>query len=36
MKSIDDKATAFVCRNFACERPVTSAEALLQGLAVKG
>jgi uncharacterized protein len=32
MKSIDDKATAFVCRNFACERPVTSAEALIQGL----
>jgi len=36
MKAIDHKATAFVCRNFACERPVTSAEALLQGLAVKG
>jgi uncharacterized protein YyaL (SSP411 family) len=36
MKAIDQKATAFVCRNFACERPVTSAEALLQGLAVKG
>jgi uncharacterized protein YyaL (SSP411 family) len=35
MKSIDNKATAFVCRNFACEHPVTSAEALVQGLAVK-
>jgi uncharacterized protein YyaL (SSP411 family) len=32
MKAIDNKATAFVCRNFACERPVTSAEALIQGL----
>jgi uncharacterized protein YyaL (SSP411 family) len=36
MKSIDNKATAFVCRNFACERPVTSAEALVQRLAVRG
>jgi len=32
MQSIDEKATAYVCRDFACERPVTSAEALIQGL----
>src|SRR5262249_41613988 len=36
MKSIDNKATAFVCRDFACERPVTSAEALIQGLGIRG
>jgi uncharacterized protein YyaL (SSP411 family) len=35
MKPVDDNATAFVCRNFACERPVTSAEALVEGLGRK-
>jgi uncharacterized protein YyaL (SSP411 family) len=28
MGQIDGKATAYVCRNFACERPVTDAEDL--------
>jgi hypothetical protein len=32
MQPIDNKATAFVCRSFACERPVTSAESLIQNL----
>ena len=32
MKPIENKATAFVCRGFACERPVTSAESLIQTL----
>jgi uncharacterized protein YyaL (SSP411 family) len=36
MKPIENKATAFVCRNFACERPVTSPEALLQRLGSGG
>jgi len=36
MKPVDDTATAFVCRNFACERPVTSAAALLEALAETG
>ncbi len=31
-RSVDGKATAYVCRNFACELPVTSAEALLDKL----
>jgi uncharacterized protein YyaL (SSP411 family) len=35
MKPIENKATAFVCRNFACERPVTSPEALLQRLGTR-
>jgi uncharacterized protein YyaL (SSP411 family) len=28
MTMVDGKATAYVCRNFACEQPVTSVEAL--------
>jgi uncharacterized protein YyaL (SSP411 family) len=32
MRPIENKATAFVCQNFACDRPVTSAEALVQRL----
>ncbi len=28
MTMVDGKATAYVCRNFTCDRPVTSAEAL--------
>ncbi len=31
--AIDDRATAYVCRNFACENPVTTPEALLEQLA---
>jgi len=32
MRPIDGKATAFVCRNFACDRPVTSGAALAERL----
>ena len=32
MKPVENKATAFVCRNFACERPVTRAEELQEKL----
>jgi uncharacterized protein len=32
MRPVDSRATAFVCQNFVCERPVTSPEALLQEL----
>jgi len=32
MKPVENKATAFVCRNFACERPVTKAEELQEKL----
>jgi uncharacterized protein YyaL (SSP411 family) len=32
MRPIDSKATAFVCRNFACDRPVTSGAALAERL----
>jgi len=32
MQPVDNKATAFVCRNFACERPVTSGAALAETL----
>ncbi len=32
MKLRDDKATAYVCRDFACRAPVTSAEELLEEL----
>jgi uncharacterized protein YyaL (SSP411 family) len=27
-KPVDGKPTAYVCRDFACERPVTTVEAL--------
>jgi uncharacterized protein YyaL (SSP411 family) len=30
MKALDGKATAYVCRNHACSRPVTDAAALLE------
>src|SRR5204862_3944583 len=36
MKPVDHTATAFVCRNFACERPVTTAAALLEALEETG
>src|SRR5262245_15372320 len=32
MRPIENKATAFVCQNFVCERPITSADALVQKL----
>jgi uncharacterized protein YyaL (SSP411 family) len=32
MRPIDNKATAFVCRNFACDRPVTSGAVLAERL----
>jgi uncharacterized protein YyaL (SSP411 family) len=28
MKRLDDRATAFVCRDFACRQPVNTREAL--------
>jgi len=30
MKALDDKATAYVCRNHACDRPVTDPAAMLE------
>ena len=30
MKRVDDKPTAYVCQNFACQAPVTDASALLK------
>jgi len=36
MMPIENKATAYICQNFVCERPVTSAEALIQGLGTRG
>src|SRR5262249_4992486 len=36
MRPIENKATAFVCRNFACDRPVTSGAALAETLEAGG
>ena len=33
--AVDGKAAAYVCKNFACERPVTSPEALLESLDIR-
>ena len=34
--AVDGKATAYVCRNYACELPVTDAEALGRQLEAAG
>jgi uncharacterized protein YyaL (SSP411 family) len=36
MAPVENKATAFVCQHFACEKPVTSAQALLEALELPG
>ena len=32
LKKVEDKATAYVCENFACQLPVTSSEELAKHL----